>query len=123
MVRDGVANIVDQASGIRFRSRKIGPDSWESRCPAHRSADSLFHHPQRAQSCFARVPECGELPAYSNHPCARFYERTCVRGNRRLVDQPAQAAFPSSPRRLRAPARRGITGLARARPKERMDWP
>jgi hypothetical protein len=39
MVRDGVANIVIMLQESGFDPRKIGPDSWESRCPAHRSAD------------------------------------------------------------------------------------
>ena len=39
MVRDGVANIVIRLHESGFDPRKIGPDSWESRCPAHRSAD------------------------------------------------------------------------------------
>jgi hypothetical protein len=39
MVRDGVANIVIKLQESGFDPRKIGPDSWESRCPAHRSAD------------------------------------------------------------------------------------
>jgi hypothetical protein len=39
MVRDGVANVVIRLQESGFDPRKIGPDSWESRCPAHRSAD------------------------------------------------------------------------------------
>jgi len=39
MVRDGVANIVIRLQESGFDPRKVGPDSWESRCPAHRSAD------------------------------------------------------------------------------------
>ena len=39
MVRDGVANVVIKLHESGFDPRKIGPDSWESRCPAHRSAD------------------------------------------------------------------------------------
>ena len=39
MVRDGVANIVIKLQESGFDPRKIGPDSWESRCPAHRSSD------------------------------------------------------------------------------------
>jgi hypothetical protein len=39
MVRDGVANIVIKLQESGFDPHKIGPDSWESRCPAHRSAD------------------------------------------------------------------------------------
>ena len=40
MVRDGVANIVIKLQESGFDPRKIGPDSWESCCPAHRSADA-----------------------------------------------------------------------------------
>ena len=39
MVRDGVANMVIRLQESGFDPRKAGPDSWESRCPAHRSAD------------------------------------------------------------------------------------
>src|SRR5271154_1225858 len=39
MVRDGVANMVIRLQESGFDPRKVGPDSWESRCPAHRSAD------------------------------------------------------------------------------------
>ena len=39
MARDAVANIVIRLQECGFDPRKVGPDSWESRCPAHRSAD------------------------------------------------------------------------------------
>ncbi len=39
MVRDGVANIVCRLRKFGFDPRKVGSDAWESRCPAHRSAD------------------------------------------------------------------------------------
>jgi hypothetical protein len=39
MVCDGVANIVIRLQESGFDPRKVGPDSWESRCPAHRSAE------------------------------------------------------------------------------------
>ena len=39
MVRDGVANIVNRLQERGFDPRRVGHDSWESRCPAHRSAD------------------------------------------------------------------------------------
>ena len=39
MVRDGLANIVIRLQESGFDPRRIGPDSWESCCPAHRSAD------------------------------------------------------------------------------------
>jgi hypothetical protein len=38
MVRDGVANMVVRLRDRGFDPRKVGADSWESRCPAHRSA-------------------------------------------------------------------------------------
>ena len=39
MVFDGVANVVIRLQESGFDPRKVGPDSWESRCPAHRSAE------------------------------------------------------------------------------------
>ena len=39
MVCDGVANVVIRLQESGFDPRKVGPDSWESRCPAHRSAE------------------------------------------------------------------------------------
>jgi hypothetical protein len=39
MVWDGVANVVIRLQECGFDPRKVGPDSWESRCPAHRSAE------------------------------------------------------------------------------------
>jgi hypothetical protein len=39
MVCDGVANVVISLQESGFDPRKVGPDSWESRCPAHRSAE------------------------------------------------------------------------------------
>ena len=39
MVRDGVANIVHQLQKRGFDLRRVGADSWESRCPAHGRAD------------------------------------------------------------------------------------
>jgi len=39
MVRDGVANIVHGLQQRGIDPRKVGTDSWESRCPAHGSAD------------------------------------------------------------------------------------
>ena len=39
MVRDGVTNVVYQLGERGFAPRKLGHDSWESRCPGHRSSD------------------------------------------------------------------------------------
>ena len=39
MVRDPVANVVYQLGERGFAPRKLGHDSWESRCPAHRGSD------------------------------------------------------------------------------------
>ena len=39
MVRDAVANVVERLRENGFEPRKVGSDSWEARCPAHRSAD------------------------------------------------------------------------------------
>ena len=39
MVRDAVANAGDQRRCRAYTPRKVGQDSWESRCPAHRSSD------------------------------------------------------------------------------------
>jgi len=39
MVRDGVANVVYRLQERVFDPRRLGHDSWESRCPAHRSSD------------------------------------------------------------------------------------
>ena len=39
MVRDGVANIVQALRERGFDPRRVGTDSWESRCPVHRSTD------------------------------------------------------------------------------------
>ncbi len=38
-MRDGLANIVDRLRECGFDPRRVVDDSWESRCPAHRSAD------------------------------------------------------------------------------------
>ena len=39
MVRDGVANIVQALRERGFDPRRVGADSWESRCPVHRGTD------------------------------------------------------------------------------------
>ena len=39
MVRDAVANMVEQLRERGYAPRKVGHDSWESRCPGHRSSD------------------------------------------------------------------------------------
>ena len=39
MVCDGIANVVIELQESGFDPRRVGPDSWESRCPAHRSAE------------------------------------------------------------------------------------
>ena len=39
MARDAVANMVNRLEERGFDPRRVGHDSWESRCPAHRSAD------------------------------------------------------------------------------------
>ena len=39
MVRDPVANVVNQLGERGFVPRKLGHDAWESRCPAHRGSD------------------------------------------------------------------------------------
>ena len=39
MVRDAVANMVNQLRERGYAPRKVGHDAWESRCPGHRSSD------------------------------------------------------------------------------------
>ena len=39
MVRDAVVNVVMRLMNRGYEPRKVGDDSWESRCPAHRSSD------------------------------------------------------------------------------------
>ena len=39
MVRDGVANVVIRLQERGFDPRRVGHDSWEARCPVHRSTD------------------------------------------------------------------------------------
>jgi hypothetical protein len=39
MVCDGVANVVNRLQESGFDPRKVGPDSWESRCQAQRGAE------------------------------------------------------------------------------------
>ena len=39
MTRDGVANIVYRLLERCFDPRRVARDAWESRCPAHGSAD------------------------------------------------------------------------------------
>ena len=39
MVRDAVANVVYRLGERGYPPRKVGPDSWESRCPVHRGSD------------------------------------------------------------------------------------
>ena len=39
MVRDAVANMVEQLRERGYAPRKVGHDAWESRCPGHRSSD------------------------------------------------------------------------------------
>jgi hypothetical protein len=39
MVCDGVANVVIRLQESAYDPRKVGPDSWESRCPAQTSAE------------------------------------------------------------------------------------
>ena len=39
MVRDSVVNMVDRLKDRGFDPRRVGADSWEARCPGHRSAD------------------------------------------------------------------------------------
>jgi hypothetical protein len=39
MGRDGVANIVRELPKRGFEPRRVGADSWVSRCPAHGGAD------------------------------------------------------------------------------------
>jgi hypothetical protein len=42
MVRDGIANMVIRLQESGFDPHRVGPDSWESRCPAHRSMDCVL---------------------------------------------------------------------------------
>ncbi len=46
MVRDGVANIVFRLQELGFEPRKVGVDSWESRCPAHRAPNGRSPSPE-----------------------------------------------------------------------------
>jgi hypothetical protein len=39
MVRDAVANMVNQLRERGYAPRRVGHDAWESRCPGHRSSD------------------------------------------------------------------------------------
>ena len=42
MAHDGVVNVVMRLMNSGFDPRKVGADAWESRCPAHRSADHVL---------------------------------------------------------------------------------
>ena len=84
MVRDGVANIVIRLEECGFDPRKVGPDSWESRCPAHKARIRALHHAQPARSCPARVPERGELPAFSESS-AHLVSRTIMCTRKRPI--------------------------------------
>src|SRR5271168_3849200 len=39
MVRDCVANIVDELHRTGFNPLRVGLDSWEARCPVHKGTD------------------------------------------------------------------------------------
>jgi hypothetical protein len=39
MVRDGLANVVDELQLHGFEPRRVGRDAWEARCPVHRGTE------------------------------------------------------------------------------------
>ena len=45
------------------------------------------HHAQRVQPRGARLPQHAQMRPHSDCPCARYHERTCLRGNSRELDQ------------------------------------
>ena len=81
MVRDGVANIVDRLRDGGFDPRKVGDDSWESRCPAHRSADHALAISRNELNHVVLACRSTTNCPHFRIIGARFYERSCVRGN------------------------------------------
>jgi hypothetical protein len=65
MARDGVANFVSRMHECKFDPRKVGPDAWESRCPAWRSAD-------HALSITRNEHDQAVLECRSRHNCSHF---------------------------------------------------
>jgi hypothetical protein len=105
MVCDGVANVVIRLQESGFDPRKIGPDSWESRCPAHRSAECALsitrneHNHVRlkcrsTQNCQdARI--IGTLGFTNSHVYAETSDWLISR-LRRVPIQPASIASPDA---------------------------
>ena len=103
MVRDGVANVVFRLQELGFEPRKVGADAWESRCPAHRSADralsitrSEHNHVllecRSPQHCpHARI--IGALGFTNDHACAETPDWMIGR----LARVPIQPATMTSP--------------------------
>ncbi len=82
MVRDGVTNLVIRLQECGFDPRRVGPDSWESRCPATQERGlGALHHSQRAEPSRLPVSGQGELPASKHRPRARYDEISPLRGN------------------------------------------
>ena len=104
MVCDGVANVVIRLQQSGFDPRMVGPDSWESRCPAHRSAGWALSITRNEHNHVVLECRSTQNCQDAHHRRARFYERSCVRRNPRLVDQPARAC--SHPARVHCEPRR-----------------
>jgi hypothetical protein len=107
MARDAVANVVMRLMNCGYEPRKVGDDAWESRCPAHRSAD---HSLAITRNAFNHVT----LECRSAHNCTHsrivsalgltnehVYAETPEGWIRRLALVPVQSASSS----VRGPGR------------------
>ena len=96
MVRDCIANVVERLNDRGFDPRKVGPDSWESRCPAHRSADRALSIMRNELNHLILECRSSENCEYIRIIRALGFANEHVYAEVQLVDQPAKACADST---------------------------
>jgi hypothetical protein len=114
MARDAVANVVMKLSQRGFDPRRLGPDSWESRCPAHGGKEyavaiSLNEQDVVVLNCrIKRCPASAILRAL-DLSAVRLYANTPNWVLRKLCERPivppiyVESAAEAPPRVLKSP--------------------
>ena len=101
MAHDAVANVVMRLMNCGYDPRKVGDDAWESRCPAHRSADHALAINRNAFNHVTLECRSGQNCTHSRIVSAlgltneHVYAETPEGWIRRLALVPVQSTAPS----------------------------
>ncbi len=128
MARDAVANVVMKLSQRGFDPRRLGPDSWESRCPAHRGKEyavaiSLHEQGLVVLNCRSKRCPASDILRALDLSAVRLYANTPNWVLRKLAERPIvppiyvespESAVEAQPRVLKSPPTARGTGSVSA---------